>query len=399
MNTGEARAQRWLLHAVLVPAAALSLACTSLEAQADVDPAPLRHSLLHFSGEELGRWREAGTLDPNDGAGPAKRVERSSGSARLVLAPGERFESPVIAAEEPFVEALASWNVVCPGGAGFRVELSARRADDRSWSPWLQVGEWGAVDPALPRAVEFDGGRIDVDFLAGDVDFDALRFAVVAEPGSGSAIEVERVSLCLTGAGVAPVRRTVERSEPPRAFELDVRPRSQRVEDPLLAPRICSPTCVAMVLSYHGVELATADVAALLYDARHDIYGNWTRAVQGAFACGVPGYLQRFSEWSEVEALVARGVPLVVSVQVEEGELPGAPYGATPGHLLVLAGFDARGNVVVDDPAAPANDQVRRVYARRDLSRVWLAKSGVAYVLGDPRPSRAVPLRSREGAR
>jgi hypothetical protein len=140
-----------------------------------------------------------------------------------------------------------------------------------------------------------------------------------------------------------------------------------------------------MVLAYRGVERPTAEVAATLYDERHDIYGNWTRAIQGAFELGVPGYLRRFSRMSEVEETVASGQPLVVSVRVEEGELPGAPYEKTSGHLFVIVGFDERGDVIVNDPAAtPPEEDVRRVYARREVERVWLRKNGVAYVLLEP---------------
>jgi hypothetical protein len=137
-----------------------------------------------------------------------------------------------------------------------------------------------------------------------------------------------------------------------------------------------------MVLAYRGVERPTREVADLVYDAVHEIYGNWPRAVQAAYTYGVPGYLTRFSDWDEVRREIAGGQPLIVSVRAAEGELRGAPYPSTDGHLLVLVGFTRTGDVVVNDPAAPEAATVRRVYARSELETVWLRRGGTAYVLG-----------------
>ena len=136
-----------------------------------------------------------------------------------------------------------------------------------------------------------------------------------------------------------------------------------------------------MVLAYHGVDVPTTDVAARAYDETHDIYGNWPRAIQTAWSFGVPGYLARFDGWGPVERLVASGSPVVVSIRVAEGELAGAPYASTSGHLLVVVGFEPDA-VLVNDPAAPDAASVRRKYARDELGRAWLGHGGVAYVLG-----------------
>ena len=48
------------------------------------------------------------------------------------------------------------------------------------------------------------------------------------------------------------------------------------------------------------------------------------------------------------------GIPLVASVSFGAGQLDGAPISSSNGHLLVIVGFEADGDVVVNDPAAPA---------------------------------------------
>ena len=123
-------------------------------------------------------------------------------------------------------------------------------------------------------------------------------------------------------------------------------------------------------------------MAARIYDADHDIYGNWPRAVQAAFELGVPGTLVRLSSWRAVEHFLASGVPLVVSVKAEEGELRGAPYPRTSGHLLVIRGLTEAGDVLVNDPAADGPASVPRTYHREDLERCWMRRGGVAYAIG-----------------
>ena len=98
----------------------------------------------------------------------------------------------------------------------------------------------------------------------------------------------------------------------------------------------------------------------------------------------------------EAERFIAAGIPLVASVSFSRGQLTGAPISATSGHLLVIAGFTSNGNVVVNDPAAPNNSSVRRVYDRGEFERAWLGRSsGTVYVVRDaahPLPARGANL-------
>ena len=73
---------------------------------------------------------------------------------------------------------------------------------------------------------------------------------------------------------------------------------------------------------------------------------------------------------------------IVASIRAGEGELRGAPYTKTAGHLLVVTGLGAHGAVHVNDPASKTTAAVSRVYRREDVERVWFANGGVAYALG-----------------
>lgn len=309
-------------------------------------------------------------------------AELLDGSPRLF--PGvdaERLSLP-LEALPPFDQALVSWNVTAPPGSGFAVDLRVGRLASDLWSPWLEVGAYGAALPDGRAPKAWDRGRIDVDYFTADERFDRLQVRVraAAIPGAAGPLEVARLAVCTTDRALvaAALARAPAGAGPASANA--VPERSQQVEDESIRRRICSPTALAMVLAWRGVELPTVEVARAAYDAESGLYGNWPRAVQTAWTFGVPGYLARYSDWSEVEELLARGQPLIASIGVRAGELAGAPYEDTAGHLVVLTGADGAGGIRVNDPAAEPGS-VARVYSRAELTRVWMARGGTAYVL------------------
>jgi hypothetical protein len=158
---------------------------------------------------------------------------------------------------------------------------------------------------------------------------------------------------------------------------------SQVTEDPAIALRICSPTSVAMVLHYWGRPTTAAAVAVDVFHADTDRYGIWPAAIRAAAQRGVAGYLLRFPDWTSAAWCLGRGIPIIASIKYAAGELSGAPMDATTGHLIVLTGYED-GMVLVNDPAAPTAETVARRYRRDELTRAWLGRRGIGYVLFDP---------------
>ncbi len=305
------------------------------------------------------------------------------------LAPGSQGTSETVTPGDWFNEVVPSWNVTTEPGDGFVVELRVGRAFEERWSPWLHVGDWGPAPARDARVTEFPGGAIDIDYFRSDQRYDRLQYRVTAAAGNAAPLFVERFAACVsdtTGRPLA-VRPVVEPQPRPSRSDwqrnLAVPFRSQKSEPAEIAGRICSPTSVSMVLDYHGLARSTRTVADACLDAAHDLYGVWPRNVQAAWTFGSPGYLARFSDWAAVERMIAAGQPLVISIRVRrEGDLRGAPYKTTAGHLLVLTGFAGDDLVQVNDPAGktPEAGQVR--YHREDLEKVWMrATGGLAYVL------------------
>jgi beta-lactamase class A len=321
-------------------------------------PAPLRHALRRFD------------------------LDRT-------LKPGEAIELGPIDSPLLFNEALPSWNVETPPGAGFTVEMRVAEGFTDLWSAYLFVGQGGEV-PDVPRGADFEGGKIDVDYFRSPERWSRVQLRVRAF--GAAPVRVARLAVCFSDMTRRPIAvRPPQPAGPPPdealwKRRLAVPFRSQRAEDRLIADSICSPTSVAMMMEFRGVNRPTAEVAARIFDPVHKIYGNWPRAVQAAFEAGLPGYLERFGAWREVEASIARGQPLIISIRAAPGELRGAPYPKTDGHLLVLVGFDAEGNVEVNDPAAATAQAGQVTYRREDLEKVWFARGGTAYVIGERSP-------------
>jgi hypothetical protein len=58
----------------------------------------------------------------------------------------------------------------------------------------------------------------------------------------------------------------------------------------------------------------------------------------------------------------------------------------------VIVGFTATGNVIVNDPAARSNREVRRVYKRGQFENAWIPTTGgVVYVIHPA--SKHLPVR------
>ena len=296
------------------------------------------------------------------------------------------LRSRVISDGGSFTEALPSWNVATD--SPFTVDLRVR-PQGSTWSPWLRIGDWNVPRRTDEVTTTFDRGRVAVDILrlVSPMDELQLEFRTVGNGPRLTPMEVT-ATVVLSSLDELPSALASASTEPwPDPVQLDVPARSQREDGGAIGHRICSPTSVAMALDHHGVDVGTRTIAATLRDPHHDIYGNWNRAVQGARSLGVQGRLVRLSSWTATAALLAAGTPVVASIRADEGQLGGAPYSATAGHLLVITGLGSEGQVHVNDPAARNAVDVPRVYSRADMTSVWLANGGVAYLFDGPAAS------------
>jgi len=169
----------------------------------------------------------------------------------------------------------------------------------------------------------------------------------------------------------------------------------------------CSPTSTSMVLGYWGdnaPDCSTRVQAAVkgVYDWLYDGHGNWPFNTAYAATRTDDAFVTRLRNLREARSFIEAGIPLVASISFGPGQLSGAPIGSTNGHLLVIVGFTASGDVIVNDPAARTRAGVRRTYDRGQFENAWLKRfpsggtmrgsGGLAYVIRDaahPLPARA----------
>ncbi|WP_461110490.1 peptidase C39 family protein [Streptomyces calidiresistens] len=348
-----------------------------------------------------------------------------------------RWTSPWLRPAVPADEIIVSWNAETPPGTGVRIEAEVRYSDTGR-SPRYTLAEWALHDTDLdPRRASVAGqgdgtSRVLTDTIAlddaeGPVRMTGCRLRVtfLRAPGGARSVRVPILRRLAVMASDVPVRDTVPAVPPgpARGIELDVPAWSQYVHTgrhPEYAgggEAWCSPASTQMVLAHHG---HAPDPAALAdHDPDHDdpwichaarhtydhVYrgcGNWPfNTAYAAHHPGLAAVVTRLASLEPLEHLIAAGLPVITSQSFRAEELPGAGYN-TPGHLLVVAGFTADGDVVVRDPAGRDNSDVRRIYPRRAFETVWLrtrrplagggtgsGSGGVCYLVHPLRPTAA----------
>jgi peptidase C39-like protein len=217
----------------------------------------------------------------------------------------------------------------------------------------------------------------DVDlFLINNADFIELTFRINC---SNTYKHINR--LWLASACLAPLGKNKSEFDAPESTPvLDVPMKSQMLEQKNIRRRICSPTCVSMVIDYYGMNSSIQDIAKFSYNKKNDMYGIWPISIWAASIYGLSGYLYKFNDWDEAISLLRKRIPVIASINYKKGELSGAAIDKTPGHLVVLRGVD-KNQVVVNDPASKTLNGVLRRYDFQQFTNIWLKKKALGYVL------------------
>lgn len=266
---------------------------------------------------------------------------------------------------------VPSFSLLDSGPCSFRFELSALTGG--TWTPWVATATIG------PAVFGDDGALTDalvpsIDMYTTPRPVERARLRVRVRPARALAGDWI-MALSASDQAVPPVE-----PDSHGATRLGVPALSQMEEAARNRERICSPTCVAMVLEFWGRRVSVPALAAEVFHAGLDLYGVWPAAIHAAARRGVAGYLLRFPDWASASWCLGRGLPIIASVRFEPGELRGAPLAGTAGHLVVVVGAEGDG-VLVNDPAGPSRRDVPRRYLRQEFRRVWLERGGVGYVL------------------
>lgn len=248
-------------------------------------------------------------------------------------------------------------------GCDFAVELVAPDAAWRIAPTQRTALETAGTDPRATTHIDYFRCRADLEAASL-----TLSVAAAQEPTDYlMAVSVREFRFAAV-PGSAVTRRLV------------VPPISQMTAPRALRYRICSPTCVAMVLAYHGVD---ASLAAVVRECLHEpsgLFGVWPLAIRTATDAGLIGAVECFSSLDAAAPVLERGLPIVASIRFAAGALPGAALSATDGHLVVVTGMDANW-VYINDPAARDASGVPRQCPREAFAAAWLTERGAAYIL------------------
>jgi hypothetical protein len=283
---------------------------------------------------------------------------------------------PELRPRQPANRLIAALSALGKSPRGFRFELSAFAHG--SWSPWV-VGATIGEARFAPQASSAETLVCEIDEFVASLPAERVRVALRARAGDAEAVPTR---WCVSLSAWSPGSDELTGVD---AARLSVPAFSQMDEDAALRHRVCSPTCVAMVMAYYGVPVAVADLAREMLQPELDLYGVWPAAIRAASRHGIGGYLLRFPDWAAAAWCLEHGMPVIASIRYGAGELSGAAIEQTTGHLVVLTGC-AGDEVFVNDPAAPRSADVARRYRLDELRQVWLARSGVGYVLFPPTP-------------
>ncbi|MFH2116265.1 MAG: M15 family metallopeptidase [Spirochaetota bacterium] len=383
-----------------------------------------------FSGWSLG---DGVCIQPEDGSLSLSRTAMAQADQALQATLADQVDqvaqaalagqvdSPVLETSFAFSAAIPSWSADTPDGSWLEVLIRARCAD--LWSRWFSMGIWASGNSTVQRhsiAGQKDAGaRLDTDTLRLEVPADALQIRIrlfskddrtlpslrrvcvaYSDPKPVAAPAAKATATMMPDKMGEPARADVAAGQASWSGELAGVPRCSQMVYPDGGKLWCSPTCVAMILSYWrkasgACEAGIRKTVAGTHDCVYGGNGNWAFNTAYAVAEGFEACVARFSSLAQLEPWLAAGVPVALSISWNNDEgrvLSGAPLSSSSGHLTLLVGFNAAGNPIMHEPASPDNGSVRRIYRRAELRERWLTASGGACYLIHPRGHSVPPL-------
>ncbi len=298
------------------------------------------------------------------------------------------YYSEAITSKVPANEIIVSWNMDTKPEAGIAVEIRAKLGE--RWTKYYHLGYWSKSGQGFRK--ESVKGQKSAD---GDVETDTLVLKqrttmvqlrlTVRYKDSSLPLLLRFVGVSFTDTAAHPTLLTANKT----AWGKEIKVPEKWQTGWEGAKGWCSPTSTAMMLAFWGqrlqrpeMDFAVPDAARACYDPVYEGTGNWT--FNTAFAGSFPhirAYVTRFGDIRELEEWIEAGLPVVVSGSLDI--LRNKARAHDPGHLLVLTGFTAKGDVIMNDPAYhPEKGEVgRRVYPRANFLRSWAKSKNTVYLI------------------
>jgi len=326
-------------------------------------------------------------------------------------APGGVWTSPWFQTGFGFTELVSSWNADTPTGTWIQIDMRGT-TDQGTTTKWYTMGRWAFGDGDIHRTSV--GGQGDADgfvsidtFFAKDHPLTAyqLRVTLNRVAGSSASPRLTRIG-AVTSDPINANPYVPSTTTMTKQIDLRVPSYSQEVhagEYPEFdggGEAWCSPTSTSMVVAYWGRGPARTDYAYVYgdypnvvdpwidyaarytFDYHYNGAGNWPFNTAYAAHFGLESEVTQLHSLAEAEQFVKAGIPLVASIAFQPNKLDGFLFRGTDGHLLVIGGFTAGGDVISYDPASSSDSTVRHVYSRSQFEKAWMAATGgIVYVI------------------
>lgn len=266
-------------------------------------------------------------------------------------------------------------------GMGGTVELALRIMTKQGTSQWFSYGQWGIKHG-------FNGSVSNQRDHLANMQIDRLIIAPdVVVTGVQMKVTLRRVHIIDPAPTLTRVMLTTTKTNVDYQYdyipEIDYTvPVQSQMVVPEVGRVICSPTALAMVMSYYGNAIDVIDVANHVYDNTANTYGNWTYNVAYAAEQGYRAYVYYCQNRRELFDILAEGYPVIASIRTQSrDQLRGAPQAYPSGHLVIVRGSTNTpdgAKLIVNDPAGQSAQQVINQYYVEDFMQVW---RGIIYVI------------------
>jgi hypothetical protein len=297
--------------------------------------------------------------------------------------PGETvLTSPVIQRGGAWNQLVVSWNASTPEDAFLKIE--ARGVRGTQVTPYFNLGLWSCNTNFFPResvrGQDTDAGSVDTDTLILKQPWPALQVRVTLGGLKRHQPKLRFLALNTINTETSPAPLEPYREAWGRT--LPVPEKSQMLYEN--GGVLCSPTTVSMLLNYWAQKLKqplwardVPEIQAGVDDRVWGGTGNWVFNM--AYAGSLPGlraYVTRLTDLSEVEQLVAAGIPVGLSLCYDRLRDKGP---GPSGHLVVCVGFTADGQVILNDPGTRQN--VQKVFSRERVMDAWAYSHYAVYII------------------
>lgn len=297
-----------------------------------------------------------------------------SSGGEVLLDEGESFGEMISRMIDlpSFRQLVVSWNSTTYENTNIEVWIRVRK--ESSWSQWFSYGKWTTNGY---NTGSFSGQK---DAFA-RLDVDQLQLIDGFGDGIQVKVELTRKNESILSPKIRMLAVSITPEKPPiielyqnQEVQLAV-PKREQLNVDGIGNIICSPTSLAMVMEYYGINESTRKVANSTVDNGTSIYGNWSYNVAYAGEKGLEAYVEYCDSINDVQSYVLSGVPIVASIKLKNKEdLEGSFQAYPSGHLVVITGFtrhNGRDCILVNDPATDNVESVPRIYYMDEFIKAW----------------------------